>query len=358
MIMKPGEQVGIRRKRSRWEQLERIGIVRATRLRVLGLAGLLVVLVLMLLASFALGSKSLTLTTVYDSFFHYRGTVDDTIIRGLRVPRTLIGLCVGVALGLAGTLMQGVTRNPLADPGILGVNGGAAFAMVLGVYALGTLSPLSYVWFAFGGGAVASLLVYGLGAQGPQGATPIKLVLAGAAVSALFVALTNAVLLADSVTFLTYRAWAVGSLTGRPATILPLLPFFAIGTVLALALGPALNVLSLGDDTAQALGQRVALMRLIAALAIVLLVGFSVAVAGPISFIGLIVPHAARTITGPDYRWVLAFSALLGPSLLLGADIIGRVVAIPAEIEVSIVTAILGTPLFVALVRYRPFTEL
>jgi iron complex transport system permease protein len=315
-------------------------------------------LVVVLLASLAFGSKPLPIATVYDALFHPRGSVDDTIVRGLRVPRTVLGLCVGMALGLAGALMQGVTRNPLADPGILGVNAGAAFAVVLGVYALGVLSPLGYVWFAFGGAAVASVIVYGLGSRGRQGATPVKLALAGAACTALLGALTNAILLADSVTYAEYRYWAVGSLVGRGANILPLLPFLVIGAVLAVTLGASLNVLSLGDDAARSLGQHVTLTRLLAATAVVLLVGTAVAVAGPIGFIGLIVPHIARTITGPDYRWVLLYAAVLAPILLISADIIGRVVARPAEIEVAIVTAIIGTPFLVALVRYRTFAEL
>jgi iron complex transport system permease protein len=349
---------GSRRERSRWAQLERVGIVRARRLRVLGLLGLLTVLVIVLLASLSLGSKPLAIATVYDAFFNYQGSVDDTIVRGLRVPRTLLGLCAGAALGLAGTLMQGVTRNPLADPSILGVNTGAAFAVVIGVHAFGSLNPLTNVWFAFGGAAAASVVVYGLGTRGPQGATPVKLALAGAASTALLGALTNAILLADSVTFAEYRFWAVGSLVGRAADLLPLLPFLVTGALLAVALGPSLNVLSLGDDAARSLGQRVGLTRAVAATAVVLLVGAAVAVAGPIGFVGLIVPHVARAITGPDYRWVLPFSVLLAPILLISADIIGRVVARPAEIEVSIVTAIIGTPFLVALVRQRNFTEL
>ncbi len=351
-------QAGSRREQSRWVRLERVGIARAVRQRLLWLGSLVALLVVVLLASLALGSKPLSIATVYDALFHYQGSVDDTIVQGLRVPRTLLGLCVGVALGLAGTLMQGVTRNPLADPGILGVNAGAAFAVVLGVHAFGFLSPLTNVWFAFGGAAAASAIVYGLGARGPQGATPVKLALAGAAATALLGALTNAILLADSVTFAEFRYWAVGSLVGRAADLLPLLPFLVAGGLLAVTLGKALNVLSLGDDAAQSLGQRVGLTRAVAATAVVLLVGVAVAVAGPIGFVGLIVPHVARAITGSDYRWVMPFSALLAPILLLSADIIGRVVARPAEIEVSIVTALIGTPFLIALVRQRTFTEL
>ncbi len=328
-------------------------------MRVLGLVGLAAVLVVVLLASFAFGSKAIAIAKVYDAFFHYHGSDDDTIVRSLRLPRTLLGLCVGVSLGLAGTLIQGVTRNPLADPGILGVNAGAAFAVVIGIQELGISSPLGYVWFAFAGAAAASVVVYGLGSRGRGGATPVRLALAGAAVTAFLGALTNAILVSDSATFAVYRFWAVGSFSGRDTGVLPqVLPFLGVGAVLALVLGPALNVLSLGDDAARSLGQRVELTRAVSATAVVLLVGASVSVAGPIGFVGLIVPHAARAITGADYRWVLPYAALLAPILLVSADVVGRVVARPAEIEVAIVTAVIGTPFLVALVRRRKLAEL
>jgi iron-siderophore transport system permease protein len=329
------------------------------RLRTLGLFGLLVVLVVVLAASVAYGSKPIPVARAYDAFVHYHSSADDVIVRGLRVPRTLLGLCVGVALGLAGTLMQGVTRNPLADPGILGINAGAAFGVVLGIEEFGVLAPLGYVWFAFGGAAAASVVVYGLGSRGRHGATPVKLALAGAAVTALLGALTSAMLLADSATFASYRFWAVGSLSGRDVSVLPqVLPFLLAGVVLASVSGPGLNLLSLGDDAARALGQQVERTRAIVASAVVLLVGAAVSVAGPIGFVGLMVPHAARAITGPDYRWVLAYSAVLAPILLLAADIVGRAVARPAEVEVAIVTAIIGTPFLIALVRRRRPIEL
>jgi iron complex transport system permease protein len=221
------------------------------------------------------------------------------------------------------------------------------------------LSPLGYVWFAFAGAAVASVVVYGLGSRGRGGATPVRLALAGAAVTAFLGALTSGILVADSATLAVYRFWAVGSFSGRDTDVLPqLLPFLVMGAVAAVALGPALNVLSLGDDAARGLGQRVELTRAISATAVVLLVGTSVSVAGPIAFVGLIVPHVARAITGPDYRWVLPYAALLAPILLVGADVVGRVVARPGEIEVAIVTAVIGTPFLVVLVRRRKLAEL
>jgi iron complex transport system permease protein len=335
------------------------GADRSNGILVAGVVVLVVVLGAVLMASIVFGSESISIGTAYETLVHADGSRDAAIVRGLRVPRTLLGLSVGVALGLAGAVMQGVTRNPLADPGILGVNAGAAFAVVLGIFLLGVTGPLGYVWFAFAGAAIASALVYVLGSRGRDGATPVKLALAGAATTALLGALTNAILLADSSTFAVYRYWAVGSLAGRDAGVLPvLLPFLALGALLAVALAPALDLLSLGDDSARSLGQRVGLTRAMGAAAVVLLVGSAVALAGPIGFVGLVVPHAARAITGPRYRWVMLYSALLAPILLLAADILGRVVARPREIEVAIVTAVLGTPFFVALIRRRRLAEL
>ncbi len=335
------------------------GAERSHGVLVTGVAVLVAVLCAVLMASIAFGSESLSIGTAYRALVHVDGSRDAAIVRGLRVPRTLLGLSVGVALGLAGTVMQGVTRNPLADPGILGVNAGAAFAIVLGIFLLGVTGPLGYVWFAFAGAAIASVVVYALGSRGRDGATPVKLALAGAATSALLGALTNAILIADSSTFVVYRYWAVGSLASRDASILPeLLPFLVVGAVLAVVLAPALDVLSLGDDSARSLGQRVGRTRAMGATAVVLLVGAAVALAGPIGFVGLVVPHAARAITGPRYRWVMLYSALLAPILLISADILGRVVARPSEIEVAIVTAVLGTPFFVALIRRRRMAEI
>ena len=327
--------------------------------RALGLVVSAVGLVAVALASTAYGSKPITLGTVLDAFFAFDGSNDHLIVRSLRVPRTLIGIAVGAALGLSGAVMQGVTRNPLAGPGILGVNAGAALAVVVAIYAFGVGSLSVYVWFAFVGAAVASVVVYALGSLGRDGATPVKLALAGAAVSALLGALTTAVLLIDVATLDQFRFWVVGSLAGRDAAILGLVtPFLVVGAVLGFASARALNTLSMGDDVARSLGQRVGLVRFAGALAVIMLTGAAVAAAGPIGFVGLTVPHVARAICGPDYRWVLPYSALLAPILLLGADIVGRVVARPGELQVGIVTAVLGAPFFIALVRRRKLAEL
>lgn len=311
-------------------------------------------------ASIAYGAKPIPLPTVLDALLHYdAGREDHLIVHSLRLPRTALGLLVGAALGLAGAVMQGVTRNPLADPGILGVTAGASLAVVLAIYLAGVTTLTGYVWWAFAGAAVVSVAVYALGSLGRDGATPVKLALAGAALTAFVGSLTSAILLIDVATLDQYRFWAVGSLAGRDgATALQVLPFLAVGTILALGTARTLNVLALGDDVARALGQRVAGGRLIGALAVVLLVGGATAAAGPIGFVGLTVPHVARALVGPDYRWVLPYSAVLAPTLLLGADVVGRLIARPGEIQVGIMTAVIGAPFFIALVRRRRLAEL
>ena len=317
-------------------------------------------LVLVALASVAYGSKPIPLGTVWDALWGYDGSHEDhLIVRSLRIPRTGIGLAVGAALGLAGAVMQGLTRNPLADPGILGIEAGASLAVVVGIYAFHLTSLTSYVWFAFAGAAVASAVVYGLGSLGRGGATPVKLALAGAALAALLTSFTSAILLLDVATLDEYRFWVVGSLAGRNGDVaVRVLPFIAAGTVLALGSARSLNALALGEDVARSLGQRVGLARVAAALAIVVLCGAAVAAAGPIAFVGLTVPHVARAIGGPDHRWVLPWSMVLAPILLLGADVVGRLVARPGELQVGIVTAAIGAPFFIALVRRRKLAEL
>jgi len=318
------------------------------------------VLAVAVLASIAYGSKPMPLSTVWDGLFAYDPTVDDhLIIRSLRIPRTAMGLLVGAALGLAGGVMQGVTRNPLADPGILGVEAGASLAVVTGIYALGISSFGGYVWLAFVGAAVASVVVYLLGSLGRGGATPVKLALAGAALSALLGSITTAILLLDVATLDQFRFWVVGSLAGRDGDVAAgLAPFLAVGALLALASARSLNTLALGDDVARSLGQRVGVARASAALAVIILAGAATAAAGPIGFIGLTVPHVARSIAGPDHRWLLPWSAVLAPTLLLTADVVGRLIARPGEVQVGILTAVLGAPLFVALVRRRKLAEL
>ncbi|EFL03207.1 MULTISPECIES: iron ABC transporter permease [unclassified Streptomyces] len=335
------------------------------RLRTTALVALLVALLLVLsLLSVALGALSIPVDDVVRTLFGQSpDRLTDNVIWSVRVPRTLLGLTTGAALGMAGALMQALTRNPLADPGILGVSAGASFAIVVSVAVFGVASLYGYVWFAFGGALVASVVVFLLGRLGRSGATPVKLALAGVAVTSLLSSLTSAVVLTDEDALDRYRFWSAGTLADRDAGDLTrILPFLAVGALLALACAPALNSLALGDDVAASLGRRLGLVRLQGVTAIVLLTGASVAVIGPVVFLGLVVPHLARVLAqwagiGPDHRWLLPLSAVLAPVLLLSADIVGRMVDRPSEIQAGVLVAFIGGPFFIALVRRRKLAE-
>jgi iron complex transport system permease protein len=314
----------------------------------------------MVVVSIAVGAKSISPVDVFHAIVAFDPSLDDhLIVRELRLPRTALAVVVGSCLGLAGAVMQGVTRNPLADPGLLGVNAGASVAVVTAIFVFDITSPFGFVWFAFLGAGLAGFVVYVLGSMGRGGATPVKLAIAGAAISALLGSITAALLILDAATLDQFRFWSVGSTSGRDIVlVLQVLPFVVIGAVLALCSGRALNGLALGEDVARSLGQRVGWVQAIAALAVVLLCGGATAIAGPIAFVGLTVPHIARAITGPDHRWLLPYSMLLGAVLLIAADVIGRIVARPGELEVGIVTAFIGAPVFIAFVRRRKIAEL
>jgi iron complex transport system permease protein len=346
-----------RRKRGAGEER---GLARGSTTRAVGLVVAAGVLLVVTFLSLAVGSKTIPLTTTIHAFTDYNKlSYDENVIRLLRLPRTEVGLLVGVALGLAGAVMQGVTRNPLADPGILGINGGATLAIVLGIYALGVHALAGYVWFAFLGAAAAGLIVYAVGSLGREGATPVKLAIASAALAAMFGSATTTVLLLDAQALEVFRFWAVGSLASSTSSVAASIwPFILVGGVGALLTGRVLNTLALGDDVARALGQRVGRARLYSAACVIVLCGAATSVAGPIAFVGLTIPHVARAITGPDYRWVLPYSALLAPILLLGADVLGRVIVSPSELQVGVVTAFVGAPVFVMLVRFRKLAEL
>jgi iron complex transport system permease protein len=331
--------------------------------RGLGLLAAVLVLVAVAALSIAVGTKSIALGTVWDAVGG--GSVDPAragdvqIVRDLRVPRTLIGLAAGAALGLAGALMQALTRNPLADPGILGINAGAAAAVVLAVRLLGISSLTGYIWFAFAGAAGAFVAVYLLGTRGRSGASPERLALAGAAVGAALLAVTNAVALLDVTTFDRYRLWTMGTLAGRDLDVVyGVAPFIVVGVLLALGLGPSLNVVALGEDVAQALGANLNRTRVLSAIAITLLCGAATAAVGPIAFVGLAVPHIARTLVGPDQRWLLPYSLVLAPTLLLLADVAGRLVVRPGELQAGLVTAFIGAPVFLAVILRRRIVPL
>jgi iron complex transport system permease protein len=331
---------------------------------VLGVVLLLAALAVVLLASLAIGSRQVPIDIVIDTV---RKTVrridvvtnDALIVRDMRLPRTAMGLVAGMALGAAGALMQAITRNPLADPGLLGVNAGAAFAAVVGVSAFGLGRTSGLVWFALVGAAIASVVVYTLGSVGRGGATPVRLTLAGMALSALLVAVTSGIILRDQEALQQYRFWVVGSLPGRDiGMVVQVLPFVAVGLVLAIGVAYLLNALALGDETARTLGTNIAAAKSITALAVTLLCGAATAACGPIVFVGLVVPHVVRMWFGPDERWVVPASMLAGPVFLLGSDIVGRVIASPSEVQVGIMTAALGGPMFVALVRRTRVAQL
>jgi iron complex transport system permease protein len=310
------------------------------------------------LLSLALGSAEIDVGQVIGALTAFDDSNEHLIVTELRVPRTAVGIAVGAALALAGTLMQGVTRNPLAEPGILGVSAGASLLVVVAIAAFGITGVGGYIWFALAGAAAASVLVFALGSIGRSGATPVRLALAGAVLAAFLGSLTSAILVLDAHTLDQFRFWDVGAIAGRDLSMLATVaPFLLVGAVIALGAGRQLNALSLGDDVARSLGQRVGVVRVLAVAGVVLLAGAAVALAGPIVFVGLAVPHAARILVGPDYRWLLVYALLLGPSLLLGADILGRIVARPSEVQVGVMTALVGVPVFIWLVRRGRLAE-
>lgn len=275
---------------------------------------------------------------------------DQIVIREIRLPRLIGAVLAGASLGMAGALMQGMTRNPLADPGILGVNAGASMGVVLCILVLGVTDPASFVWIALGGGFAAAALVFLLG--GGNQANPARLILAGAAVSALFLALSRSLLLVSQQTLDVYRFWVLGGFDGIDFnTLNALLPFFLAGVILALISGFALNALMLGDDVARGLGVRVGLSQILIGLTIVVLCGATVSMAGPIAFVGLIVPHLARRIAGADMRWILVFSASLGALLMVSADLLGRLALFGGNMQAGVMSALIGGPILILLVR-------
>ncbi|WP_395298501.1 FecCD family ABC transporter permease [Kitasatospora hibisci] len=308
-------------------------------------------LVLCVALSLALGSRPIPISTVIDALTGSGSGGDADVVTGLRVPRTVIGLAVGAALGVAGAVAQGVTRNPLASPITLGVNAGASFAVVAAIYGLGLSRPVEYVWFAFLGAAVAAVAAYAMSRRGGD-LDPVRLALGGTVLTVVLTSWTSALMLASHRTLDEARFWLAGSIAGRHLdTLTPVLPLLALGLIGAFAVAPALNALALGDEAAQSLGVPVARIRVLGGLAVVLLAGSAVAVAGPVAFIGLAAPHLVRPLLGNDHRRLLPGCLITGPLLLLAADVLGRLVVRPSEIEVGIVTAFLGAPLLAVLAR-------
>ncbi|MCX4657759.1 FecCD family ABC transporter permease [Streptomyces uncialis] len=332
---------------------------RAAARRVPGLMLSLFVLVVTVPTSLAVGANELSAGQVWTGFWQRDGSEESVILWDLRVPRTVAGVVVGAALGVAGASIQALTRNPLADSGILGVNAGAGFAVTLGAGFFGLSGITGYVWFAFVGAAAATVLVYLIGAAGRGTASPVTLVLAGVALGAVLNGFSTFLTLIDPETFRSVRAWGLGSIarTSLDDTV-AVAPFLAVGLLIALVVSGSLNSMALGDDLAVSLGAKVLRTRVLGVLAVTLLAGGATALTGGIAFVGLMVPHVVRWFVGPDQRWITVHCALAGPVLVLAADTLGKVIARPGEIEVAVLTAVIGAPVLIALVRRRKVSGL
>ncbi|XID93173.1 FecCD family ABC transporter permease [Paenibacillaceae bacterium WGS1546] len=323
-------------------------------MRLAGIALGLLLVALCLCASIALGKQAISFSEVYRSIAEFDGSREHLIVRTVRVPRALIAMSVGACLAMAGAIMQAVTRNALAGPELFGVNQGAAFLIVIHLYLLGGVSGSSAIVYAFVGAGAAGLTVYLLGAMGSGGLTPLKLILAGATINLLLGALTQGILVFDERSLDTMRFWLAGSLTGRSTSLFAeVAPYMLAGVAGALIMGRQINLLSLGEETAQGLGLRTGWVKAMSLLAVVLLAGSSVAIAGPIGFVGLAVPHIVRYLAGQDYRWVLPYSALAGAALLLLADVAARFILPSQEVSAGVVTAVLGAPFLIYLAQRR-----
>ncbi|QGH35022.1 iron chelate uptake ABC transporter family permease subunit [Gracilibacillus salitolerans] len=303
--------------------------------------------------SISLGQRQIALSTTLDAIFYYDESVTEHIIVVTsRLTRAVIATVIGTSLAMAGAMMQALTRNPLAAPDILGINAGAIFFIVLAITLFSVDSLVHYMWIAFIGAAIAALCVYFLGTIGTRGLSPIRIVLSGAAVSALFVSFTQALLVIDEQRIQSILFWLAGSVAGRSMDmLLPIFPFILCGVLLALLLGGSINILLSGEDVAKGLGQKIILLKILIGVVVVLLAGGSVAIGGSIGFIGLIVPHMVRGLVGPDYRWILPVSAFIGAGLLLLADVVARFLIMPQEVPVGVMTALIGTPFFIYIAR-------
>ncbi|WP_274650471.1 FecCD family ABC transporter permease [Paenibacillus humicola] len=320
--------------------------------KIMGLISFSLALAAAVIGSITLGVTNIPLSDVWQSFIHFNGSNEHLIIRTARVPRALIATSAGASLAVAGAVMQAITRNPIASPSTLGVNAGAAFFIILASSLLGLSGLDALTWVALAGAAVSGGIVFFMGSIGRDGMTPVKITLAGASMAAFFASLTQGVMLTDGRAFDQILAWLVGSVAGRSLNQLSYaLPYLAAGMLIAMLLPRHLNVLGIGDDVATGLGQRTAYVKTFAAVSVILLAGGSVAVAGPIAFVGIVVPHIARHIAGPDHRWLLPYCAVMGALLLVSADLGSRYIAMPQEVPVGVMTAVIGVPFFVHIAR-------
>ena len=337
---------------------QRTTLALAPRARLLWLITTLVATILVAVLSLVVGTRDVPAAEVLAAIAGDTSTLDRAAV-ATRIPRTVLALIAGASLGLAGATMQGITRNPLADPGILGINTGASLAVVIGVAWFGTSSAPSFIWLAIFGAAATSIFVYTIGSMGQAGATPLKLALAGTATAIAFSSLVVAIVLPRADIAGGIRSWQIGGVGGATFERMePVYGFLIIGFALCLLSARKLNVLALGDELAAGLGEKVAVARIIATIGAVILCGATTAVCGPIGFVGLVVPHVCRLLVGVDYRWLLPFSALGGAILLTVSDVVGRLAARPSELEVGVVTALLGAPFFIFIVRRQKVKQL
>jgi iron complex transport system permease protein len=320
--------------------------------RTIGFIAFSLLLLVSMCMSIVYGYTDTSWKMAIEAFFNNNGSNEHIIIETVRLPRALIAAAVGASLAMAGALMQALTKNPLASPGLFGINAGAGFFIVLFVSIFHVSSLQMFTWLAFIGAALSAAIVFIIGSIGREGMTPLKLTLAGAAVAALFSSLTQGLLVADETALEQVLFWLAGSVSGRKLEMLTqVLPYLLIGWIASFALARKVNVLTMGDDVAKGLGQRTELVKLGITLIVVLLAGGAVAVAGPIGFIGIVVPHLARALVGIDHRWLLPYCGLLGGILLIAADIAARYIIMPQEVPVGVMTAFIGTPFFIYIAR-------
>jgi iron complex transport system permease protein len=320
--------------------------------RLIGLIFTIFLLLLLMCMSIVYGYTDTSWKTAIETFTNYNASNEHIVIQSIRLPRALIAAAVGASLAIAGALMQTLTKNPLASPGIFGINAGAGFAVVIAVSLFSIVSIEAFTWLAFLGAGVAAVSVYFIGSIGREGLTPMKLTLAGAAMSAMFSSFTQGLLVMDEAALEQVLFWLAGSVSGRKLeSLTSVVPYLAVGWLGALLLATKMNVLAMGDDVAKGLGLNTGFVKIGVGIVVVLLAGGAVAVSGPIGFIGIVIPHITRSIVGIDHRWVIPFSALLGAILLLAADIGARYILMPQEIPVGVMTAIIGTPFFIYIAR-------
>ncbi|TXC91156.1 iron ABC transporter permease [Metabacillus litoralis] len=320
--------------------------------KIFGLILGIILLLLLMCASLIYGYAETNVVTVVKAFTNFNGSNEHIIVYNVRLPRALIAAVVGASLAIAGAIMQALTKNPLASPSIFGINAGAGFFVVVAVSVFYVNSYQTYTWLAFAGAAFTAFLVYFVGSLGREGLTPMKLTLAGAAMAALFSSLTQGLLVVNEAALDQVLFWLAGSIQGRKMeSLYTVLPYILPAILISLFFAQKINVLTMGEDVAKGLGQRTGLLKITGALIVIILGGGAVAVAGPIAFIGIVIPHFSRFLVGNDYRWILPYCIVLGGSLLVFADILARLVVMPEEVPVGVMTAIIGTPFFVYIAR-------